>query len=266
MHRPRALLLVIATGVVVLASPAYAGWRAVCREDVGRLCPPDQQPPAMLQCLRQHRSELSALCAKSLPQPKPAGGKTAFDCSADVERFCKGLTGRPAAMLQCLDQHKSDLSEACRTSLAKTSPAVQSDAVPCADDFKRFCADVGPEAGARNKCLMDHKSEVSTLCRAFLDRGPPSTAPCRADVARLCKGVVGPAAVRECLTKHDGDLTPACKAFVNRPGDPCREDVARLCRGVMPGEGRVIACLKEHPSELSPGCARRLNAPSTRPK
>ena len=267
MHRPRVLPVMIVAGAIALASPAHASWRAVCREDTGRLCPPDQKPKTMLQCLQQHRSELSVICAKRLPQPKPAGAKPAAACSADIEHFCKDLTGRPAAMLQCLGGHKDDLSEACRTSLAKASPAVQSAAVPCADDFKRLCHDVAPQAGARNKCLIEHKSEVSAPCRAFLDRPQPPGAPCRADVERLCKGVLGPAAVHECLAKHDADLTPACRAVVNKPGDPCREDTVRLCKGVIPGEGRVIACLKEHQSDLSPSCARRLvHAPPPKAK
>src|SRR6185295_2739108 len=101
-----AILLTSVTLAIALASPAHASWRAVCREDAGRLCPPDQKPQTMLQCLQQHRTELSVICAKRLPQPKPAGAKPAAGCSADVERFCKDLTGRPAAMLQCLNGHK----------------------------------------------------------------------------------------------------------------------------------------------------------------
>jgi hypothetical protein len=267
MRRLRALLLSTVIGAIALASPVDAAWRAVCREDTGRLCPPNQEPRAMLQCLQQHRADLSALCAKSLPQPKPTSAKQGSDCSADVERFCKGLTGRPAAILQCLKGHEAELSEACRASLAKTSPAVESAVVPCADDFKRFCADVAPQAGARNKCLLDHKSEVSRPCLAFLDRLSLSAPPCRADVERLSKGALGPAGVRECLRKHDGDLTPACRAYVNRPVDPCRGDTERLCKGVIPGDGRVIACLKQHQSELSSDCARRLvHAPAARPE
>jgi hypothetical protein len=63
MQGPRAFLAAIVTGFLVFSSPAEAAWRAVCREDLGRFCPPDQKPPEMLQCLRAHQSELSAFCA-----------------------------------------------------------------------------------------------------------------------------------------------------------------------------------------------------------
>lgn len=109
---------------------------------------------------------------------------------------------------------------------------------------------------------------------ALAQRGP-----CADDIGKLCKDVQpGGGAILKCLSEHEAELAPACKAHVDAmrvqgrgfgkgkgPGSgmrrqgpmfaqACKGDVQKFCTDVQPGGGRVINCLKEHAAELSPGC------------
>jgi hypothetical protein len=86
---------------------------------------------------------------------------------------------------------------------------------PCADEIKKFCAEVKPGGGAIEECLKQHDAELSPACKTHQD------------------------AVRKKLD----EFTAAC-------GD----DVTKHCADVTAGQARVIACLRDKETQVSEGC------------
>ncbi len=102
-------------------------------------------------------------------------------------------------------------------------------------------------------------------------RAAEDASPCRADLARLCKGVEpGGGRLRACLRAHRTALSPACRAHVEsvvrslrQAGGPdillaCKADLEKLCRGVPAGDGRLRRCLGEHVPRLAEPCRRLI--------
>lgn len=97
-------------------------------------------------------------------------------CAEDIAKFCKNV--EPGALMDCLEKHESDLSDACRTHEEKTGGKrvemreevrrikIFRDA--CKNDVAKFCRDVKPEPGGIEKCLSAHRSELSTPCSEAL--------------------------------------------------------------------------------------------------
>jgi len=76
---------------------------------------------------------------------------------------------------------------------------------------------------------------------------------CRADYGKLCSGVKpGGGRGAECLKQHEAELTPACRAAVDKLGD-CGQEVKRIC-GDASGPSAVRDCVKTHASEFSASC------------
>ncbi len=98
--------------------PAFAQGRA-CADDVAKFCKDVKRGQGqILQCLKQHQSELSAGC-QSRVQAMEARMKEMSDaCQSDVQQFCKDVSpgGRVA---KCLKQHESELSPTCKAELAQ---------------------------------------------------------------------------------------------------------------------------------------------------
>ncbi len=102
--------------------------------------------------------------------------------------------------------------------------------------------------------------------------------PCSEYIAKFCKDVKPDgAAIMECLEKHEGELSAACKAHEAKMGgkkiemreevrekvllrQACRDDIAKFCKDVAPKTGGIEKCLNEHIEELSPRCGERARA------
>ena len=90
---------------------------------------------------------------------------------------------------------------------------------------------------------------------------------CREDAAKLCKGVKpGGGAIVKCLKEHSSEVSPACKADMEKAKEKskefrqaCKEDKAKLCHDVKPGGGAVLKCLREHESDLSASCRQEMS-------
>ena len=105
--------------------------------------------------------------------------------------------------------------------LSLASPAAAQPAGgPCADDLKKFCADVKPGGGAKMKCLHDHEAQLSDACKKQLEtmKNRRGQGPCAADIAKFCKDVqAGGGRIRQCLQQHQADLTAECKEHLTQP-------------------------------------------------
>jgi hypothetical protein len=99
-------------------------------------------------------------------------------CSDDIAKFCKNVTGR-RAMMACLEQHESQLSDACKDYEARMENArMESREVAmqqmrvrqaCKDDVSKFCKNVKPGDGGTAACLKEHGNELSAPCKEALE-------------------------------------------------------------------------------------------------
>ena len=89
---------------------------------------------------------------------------------------------------------------------------------------------------------------------------------CRADVAKLCKGIQpGGGRIAMCLKQHESELSPGCretiaeaKEQIKEFAEACKPDAEKLCKNVQPGQGRVARCLVEHKDQLSASCREKI--------
>jgi hypothetical protein len=123
-----------------------------------------------------------ALLAATVWAAPPAAGQKGGVCAPDVEKFCKDVEPRGGGLRKCLEEHKADLSPACKDHVDKVA----------ARAAKRR-----EENQARREAR--HKA-------------------CKDDIAKFCKDVRGGGKVRDCLNQHVSELSDACKTeLANRP-------------------------------------------------
>ena len=95
-------------------------------------------------------------------------------CSADIANFCKDVKPGRKAIMNCLERHESQLSDACREYEAKMEKTrVESREAKmhqmqfrqaCKDDMAKFCKEADPAQGGSLKCLKEHENELSAPC------------------------------------------------------------------------------------------------------
>lgn len=96
-------------------------------------------------------------------------------CSQDIAKFCKDVGPGRTAIMDCLERHESQLSDACKEYEAKMEgPRVEWREVlmqqkrvqrACRGDIVKFCSDVKSGRGGFATCLKEHESELSTPCK-----------------------------------------------------------------------------------------------------
>ena len=116
---------------------------------------------------------LAAFSVFLLSERLPAADQiTPGACKADVQKLCAGVQPGDGRIMQCMKQHESELSDACKQNIAirktKRKERVSEFRAACADDAKRFCADVAPGGGRKIACLRRHQSELSPTCQQAL--------------------------------------------------------------------------------------------------
>ena len=104
-------------------------------------------------------------------------------------------------------------------------PAAPVEQRPCADELEKFCKDVPHGEGRVLKCLQDHDSELSAVCR---DK------------------------VNEILKRAE------------EAKQSCAKDIEKFCANVTPGGGRLLKCLKPHLKELTPACREKFGTVKAR--
>ncbi len=92
---------------------------------------------------------------------------------------------------------------------------------PCAEDAKKFCADVmqGGARGAIGKCLQEHEADLSSACRDRINKGSEAVAQfkeaCGEDVQKLCASAQrGGGGVLKCMDENFDSLSLACQGSV----------------------------------------------------
>jgi hypothetical protein len=90
----------------------------VCRADIAALCPnlPATRGDrhAIAQCLESQQDKLSAGCKAHLDEMKARAEAAKAACQPDVQKFCANVQEGDGRIMQCLHQHASELSDACK--------------------------------------------------------------------------------------------------------------------------------------------------------
>jgi Cysteine rich repeat len=101
-----------------------------CVDDVQQFCPGVQPAGGrIIQCLKAHETELSAACKDRLQTAQSRGQAARTHaqairqaCQRDMATLCHDVGSGGGRMLQCLQQHKADLSATCQAALAPAKP------------------------------------------------------------------------------------------------------------------------------------------------
>lgn len=104
-----------------------------------------------------------------------AGAKESA-CKADAEKFCKDVQPGRGRILQCLNQHDTELSEGCKAERSAGRQKFAEVAAACKADAEKFCAEVQPGRGRIARCLRHHGAQLSEGCRDAAKsgkKGPP---------------------------------------------------------------------------------------------
>jgi hypothetical protein len=106
--------------MLVLASGAFSQEEKPCAGDVAKFCG-DVKPGEgrIAKCLKQHKDELSPACKMHLAQVKEAIKETHKACEDDITMFCPGVQPGEGRILNCLKEHKSELSSKCKEHIIK---------------------------------------------------------------------------------------------------------------------------------------------------
>jgi hypothetical protein len=110
--------LLVAPLVLAQSAPPPPKQGAVCRDDIAALCPGIQPGKgahrAVAQCLESQLDALSTQCRAHVDAMRARAEAARQACQPDVEKFCAGIAPGAGAIRQCLRQHASELSDACK--------------------------------------------------------------------------------------------------------------------------------------------------------
>ena len=103
-----------------------------------------------------------------------SAAQNAKPCAEDAAKLCQGMQPGGGRVAKCLKEHSSELSPACRDSMAKTKARARAKAKSfkqaCGQDARKFCKDEKRGGGRIMKCLTQHQNELSPACKEMLDQ------------------------------------------------------------------------------------------------
>jgi hypothetical protein len=108
--------------------------------------------------------------------------------------------------------------------LALAAPASAAEKVAekaCKADAQKFCKDIPPGEGRVAACMKSHEAELSQGCKdqiaAMKEKMKEFAQACKPDAEKLCKGIPhGKGRILSCLASHEADLSPACRAEMQK--------------------------------------------------
>ena len=149
-------------------------------------------------------------------------------CADDTKKFCKDVKPGGGRIIKCLEEHKSELSDACKKHLESGQSRIQGRehlqqaGAACKSDIDKFCKDIAPGGGRIMKCLKEHQAELSDACKTHVESSP--------------------------------SRVQGREHYLQQAGAACKSDIDKFCKDMAPGGGRIMKCLKEHQADLSDAC------------
>jgi len=108
------------TFLITLTFLHFANAEGPCKTDIDKFCAGvSPGGGALVKCLREHESELSAECKARGEEMKERFQQSKEACEGDIEKFCSQIKPGNKAVLKCLKKHKKSLSGACRDSVSR---------------------------------------------------------------------------------------------------------------------------------------------------
>ncbi len=95
-------------------------------------------------------------------------------CADDMKKLCGDIKyGDHEGMMSCMKSHEDKLSEGCKAEHAKMKADMDKLMAACKDDMGKFCGDVKKDDHhGMHECMMKHKDDLSTGCKAAHDSMP----------------------------------------------------------------------------------------------
>ncbi|XP_060924891.1 Golgi apparatus protein 1-like isoform X1 [Limanda limanda] len=230
-----------------------------CKEDVLHLCPNIKKKVDVVMCLSStvrndtlqdaREQRVSLKCRKQLRvEELEMSEDIRLDpdlyepCRSDISRLCPNVNYGNAQMIECLKEHKKQLSLRCHQRIFKLQEGEMTDPEldyqlmrVCKQMIKRFCT----ENDARNvlQCLKQNKNSelMDPKCKQMITK-------------------------RQITQNTDYRLNPVLRKA-------CRADIPKFCQPILNKagedselEGQVIACLKLKYADqrLSPDCEDQI--------
>jgi hypothetical protein len=102
-----------------------------------------------------------AMCPlPTFAQPRP--------CEEDAKKLCPDAKPGSGAIRKCLEEHRDQLSEACRQRISQSRgrrqgypPRFQG----CEADLDKYCKETPPGGGRLLNCLREHEKDLSEECK-----------------------------------------------------------------------------------------------------
>jgi hypothetical protein len=128
MKLNRMMMLGLTATLMIVAQSVRADdampTKGACKADAQKFCA-DVKPGGgrIVQCMKQHESELSDGCKQNLAAMKEKGKERAeaihAACKDDDQKFCADVKPGDGRKIQCLESHRTQLSPACQSGLAQ---------------------------------------------------------------------------------------------------------------------------------------------------
>ncbi len=105
--------------------------------------------------------------------------ETPKPCADEFERFCKDVKHGLGLMIVCLDQHREELSPACRDKVGGALLKLDKAKQDCSGDLASFCSGVKPGGGRQLDCLKKQSDKLTPACRSHVQHyaAPPAATP-----------------------------------------------------------------------------------------
>lgn len=116
------IALCFATSIPAFSEDASNMKNHPCAPDIQKFCAGTEKGQGrIMKCLKEHEKELSPACLEKKEASKEKIKAKAKDivanCKDELKKFCKEVKKGGGAKLKCLEEHKAEASESCKSAL-----------------------------------------------------------------------------------------------------------------------------------------------------
>ncbi|HLQ27371.1 MAG TPA: cysteine rich repeat-containing protein [Acidiferrobacterales bacterium] len=86
-------------------------------------------------------------------------------CAADAKKLCKDVQPGGGRIAQCMKQHETELSQACKDQMQTMKAEMEKNQQACKGDAEKLCKGVEPGGGRIARCLKENEQQVSSECK-----------------------------------------------------------------------------------------------------